>query len=303
MLWIRIALSLLFVAGLAAESAEPSWSPSEIGVSGEYRCGPGDRLAIEVFEVEDLSGEAVVSADGSIRMPLIGAVEARGRTPTEIEARLRDLYGGDLLRNPQIQVSVVDYGSQPISVLGAVNSPGIYQLRGARRLLDVLALAGGLSEQVGEAVTISSVGGSGGRTISVKRLLAERSPDLNVSIEPHDVIQVESASVVYVLGAVGRPGGFPLENQDRLSALQALSLAEGAKRTAALKRTRVIRRVGAERVEFGVDLARVLAGKSEDPTLEPHDILFVPGSGSKTALHRGAEAVVQMATGVVIWRR
>ena len=123
------------MAAIAATAAEHRWSPSfEAGVSGKYRCGPGDRLQVKVFEVEDLSGEVVIAADGSLRLPLIGAVEAGGLTPTEIEARLRGLYAEGLLRNPQIQVSVVEYGSQPVSVLGAVNSPGIYQLRGRRSL-------------------------------------------------------------------------------------------------------------------------------------------------------------------------
>ncbi len=297
----------LIAAGIAAAATGPvskrGAAASEAGVSGEYRCGPGDRLEIDVFEVEELSGEAVVAADGSIRLPLIGAVDAGGLTPSQLEVRLRALYGENLLRDPQIRVSVIEYSSQPVSVLGAVNSPGIYQLRGRRRLLDVLALAGGLSPQVGETITVSAAGGDPERSIAVKPLLAERTPELNVWVEPHDTVQVETASLVYVLGAVGRPGGFPLENQERLSALQALSLAEGAERTAALKRARVIRSLGDQRLELQINLKRVLAGKDEDPVLEPKDILFVPNSGAKSAWSRGAEAVIQMATGVVIWRR
>ncbi len=303
MQWTEFSLCAIFLA-TAATAADPGWSrTSEAGVSGEYRCGPGDRLRIDVFEVEDLSGEAMVAANGSIRMPLLGAVEAGGLTPSQIETRLTGLYAEGLLRDPQIQVSVLDYGSQPVSVIGAVHSPGIYQLRGRRRLLDVLALAGGFSERVGEVVTISSPGDGAERQVALKPLLAGRAPELNLWVEPHDAIQVEAASLVYVLGSVGRPGGFPIENQERLTALQALSLAEGADGAAALKRARLIRRANDHRIEIEVNLARVLAGKDEDPTLAPNDILFVPASGAKTALHRGAEAVVQMATGVVIWRR
>ena len=140
--------------------------------------------------------------------------------------------------------------------------------------------------------------------VSVRRLLTLRtSEEDNPWIEPHDSIRVSKAGVVYALGALRPPGGFPIKDQERMTVLRAVSLASGMERTAALQRARIIRTVHGEKTETPVELRGILSGKDPDPELLPNDILYVPDSRMKSALNRGAEAIVQMAVGVVVWRR
>ena len=120
MLWFLALCSLL-------QSQTPRSNP--IGVGGEYRVGPGDVLDIRVFEVEELSKPAVVSPRGTVSLPLIGEVSVEHMTTLEIEARLKQLYEINLLQDPQINVSVQEFRSQPVSVLGAVERPGSTSFR------------------------------------------------------------------------------------------------------------------------------------------------------------------------------
>ena len=301
----RTAVWLALAFAGYASAAEPN----SLGVRGEYRCGPGDRLSVTVFEVEELSGPVSVDADGFIRLPLIGAVLAGGLTTGQVEARLVELYGANLLQDPQIAVAVEEYGSQPVSVLGAVNQPGVLQLQGTRRLLDVIAMAGGLSEQAGERIVISRPGADDSPppleiAVPVKQMLeAVANSQYNPWIQPHDTIHAEAAGLVYVLGSVNRPGGFPIKDQEQITALQAMSLAEGSKPTASLQRARIIRGEGLNKIEIAVSVKDVLKGKFPDPILLPNDILYIPDSRIKSATSRGAEAIVQMAVGLVVWRR
>lgn len=286
--------------------------PAAIGVNGAYRCGPGDVLAISVFEVEELSGEATVSADGLIRMPLIGEVQAQGRTPVEIQRELTELYSRDLLRDPQISVHVAQYRSQPVSVLGAVAEPGVYQLQGKRKLIAVLAIAGGLSEDAGEEITITRPAAEGAEEgskeieirVNVKRMLAlTGNEEDNPYVEPHDVVRVVKAGIVYVMGAVERPGGFPIRDQERMTVLQAVSLASGLKEFAKPRETRIIREVDGVKREFHVPLKEIIRGRAADVVLQPKDVLYIPDNSGKRALSRGVETALQMVTGLVIWRR
>ena len=222
-----------------------------------------------------------------------------------------------------------------MSVLGAVRQPGVYQLQGRRRLLDVLAIAGGLSPEVGETITISRSGvqrpasdeldlpispppvqvmsppdtnGHPARTeemrVFVRNLLSGAPGEVNNPfIEPHDVIQVAKAGVVYVLGAVKQPGGFPIKDQEKVTVLRAISLAAGLEGHAAPQRSRIIRQLGAEEFEVPVAVRDILKGRARDIELETNDILFIPDSRAKNALSRAADAAIQMATGLVIWRR
>ena len=303
---IHRQMRLTILAALAAcmGFGQPVRSTLQPGGGEEYRLGPGDKLAIEVFEVAELSGPAVVDVAGAIRLPLVGEVKATGLTARELEDALEARYGDNLLENPQITVAVEDFRSQPVSIVGEVAEPGVYQLQGRRRLLEVLAMAGGLTEHVGETITITRASAGADRAISVKNLLTlEPGEDDNPWIEPHDVLRVSRAGVIYVIGAVRQPGGFPIKDQERMTVLRAVSLASGTERTAARQRVRLIRqRDGAEQ-DIPVNLSDVLKGKAEDATLEPNDILYVPNSAMKTTLNRTTEAVIQMATGLVIWRR
>jgi polysaccharide export outer membrane protein len=254
-------------------------------------------------------------------LPLLGEVVVETLTAPEIAARLEQLYGESLLRDPQISVAVKEYRSQPVSVFGAVERPGIYQLQGRRRLLEVLAMAGGLAKEAGREVRVSRQGksldsgassannASAGEeptqeiVVAVDGLLSGPSREQdNPWIEPFDTIRVSESGLVYVLGAVARPGGYPVE-QESMTVLRAISLAQGLDRRAAAQKARLIRQQAGGRQEIAVRIDDILSGAAPDAALEDNDILFVPDSRAKTALRRGAEAAIQLATGVIIWRR
>lgn len=302
---MRLAVLTLLCLGCA--HAQENHSNLQPGGGQEYRLGPGDTLSVEVFEVEELSGPATVDSAGRIRLPLVGEVAAAGRTARELEELIEGRFRSAYLHDPQITVSVEDFRSQPVSIVGEVAKPGVYQLQGKRRLLEVLALAGGLTEHVGETVAITRDAADGPErdlTVAVKSLLTggpgERD---NPWIEPHDSVRVSRAGIVYVIGAVRQPGGFPIKDQERMTVIRAVSLASGAEKTAARQRARIIRQKDGAEAEIPIRLADVLNGKAADTALEPNDIVYVPDSTAKSTLNRTTEAVMQMAVGLVIWRR
>ncbi len=273
-----------------------------IGVHGSYHCGPGDLLDIRFFEVDDLDTQALISAAGEISLPLVGAVAVAGLTTSEIEGRIEEVCRRNVIKEPQVTVSVAEFQSQPVTVIGAVREPGAYQLRGERRLLEVIAMAGGFDEEAGGRIKIQR-GVDDVVTISIGELLARPGRATNISIDAHDVVEVERSGVVYVVGAVEKAGGFPVRDQRPMTVLRALSLAQGLSQFSSPQNAVVIRDLGSERHELPVALKDILRGRREDVVLEMDDILWVPDSRAKSVMNRGVEAAIQMATGIVVWRR
>jgi polysaccharide export outer membrane protein len=217
-------------------------------------------------------------------------------------------------------VSIVEYRSQPVSVLGAVTNPGVVQLKGKKTLTEVIALAGGLRPDAGGEIRItrnfvgepreasapdSSAPAPMVSQINVADVVNGSAKAASILILPHDTVTVPRAELVYVAGDVRKPGGFPLPASGGITVLQSVALAEGLGTEAAGKHAKIFRSPGngEQKEEIPVDLSAILAGKAEDFQLKPRDILFVPNSASKHAGVRAAEAAIQAATGLAIWRR
>lgn len=266
--------------------------------------GCGDLVQMTVLDTPELSGTFRISNDGAAFLPLVGSIRLASLQVEEAQALIRKrMVEGGYLRDPEITLYIVEYATQGVSVVGEVKKPGIYPVFGAHHLLDYIALAEGVTPLGGTMVSITHRDpASLPRRV---RLTKNGTPDpeSNPEIFPGDTIFVEKAGVVYVVGDVGRPGGFPLNHEERLTLLQALALAEGVNRTAAEKSAKLIRNHEGERKEIPIDLKKVLAGKAPDPSLEDEDIVFVPASLGKSAARRGLEAAVQAAVGVTIYRR
>ena len=141
--------------------------------------------------------------------------------------------------------------------------------------------------------------------ISLKQLLESADPRANVPVYPGDLVKVSRAGVVYVVGEVHKPGGFLLKNNESISALQAIALAEGLMRTSSGNQARIIRNDSqtGRRTEIPLPLGKVLSGKTHDPVLQPNDIVFVPNSAARSALYRSAEAAVSIVSGLIVFRR
>jgi len=294
----------------------------------DYRIGANDLLAIKVFEAQELSQPVRVSAGGEITLPLIGVVAAGNLTPRELELILQELLRRNFIKDPHVSVQVTEMESHAVSVMGAVNKPGVVQIRGSRSLLEVLAMAGGLAPDAGSTVqvvrkpipnpkqtqTLMQVADisrpapkrdDGARAameadfleIDLKNLLESDDARHDVPIHPGDMVKVRPAGLVYVVGEVRKPGGFPLKSNERLTVLQALALGEGLT-PAAAKGDALIIRTGqdGQRTKIPVDLGRVLKAKAADIPLQEQDIVFVPGSTSKAFARGSADALFRMLT-------
>lgn len=307
--------------GQHAEQAPANGSAATCSstVHSTYVLGSEDELEISGPELEELAKPMRVDSDGSILVPLVGRVHVAGLTIQECEAELSKRLS-TYFREPQVAVRVRELRSQPVSVLGAVKAPGVYQVRGHKSLLEILSLAGGIREDAGYSIRITRQrewgciplpGASPDHTgefsvasVNLQAIMRAKNPQENIPILPHDVISVPKAQMVYVIGEVRRSGGFVLGEHESISVLQALALAEGLAGTANTRNARILR-VNSEadqRTEIAVDVKGILAGKKEDVPLQSNDILFIPGSAGKKAALRAIEAVVQTATGLAIWR-
>lgn len=289
------------MSSATTEPAAPAPSADQ-APSRALRISPGDLLEVNVYGVDELKREVRVSSGGEISLPLVGTVKVAGLASEEAErAVAAKLQEGLFVKNPQVSVFVKEYATQGASVMGEVTKPGIYPVYGVRRLFDLLSAAGGTTNKAGRLITITRRTDPG-HSISVS--LTDdpaRSLESNVDIFPGDTIIVSRAGIVYVVGDVGKPGGFVMENNERLSILQAIALAQGTNRTAALSAAKLIRRGPTGPQEYPIPLNKILSAKAPDEYLQPEDIVFVPNSATKTATRRGLEAVLQTVTGVIIY--
>ncbi|HUX09515.1 MAG TPA: polysaccharide biosynthesis/export family protein [Terriglobia bacterium] len=312
-------------AEVAGAARHPSVGSSR-GGDMEYVIAANDVLDVDVVDVAQFSRDYRVGADGTITLPLLSSpVTAEGLTLNQLSEVISNrLSTAELVSHPHVVVSVKSSQAHAVAISGAVQTPQIYPIFGPTTLLDVLSQAGGLAADAGSTAVITRSGSAAGASwlaqgsgpvadaegtirVDLKKLLATGGPALNVPIYPGDKITVQRAGVVYVVGAVRRPGGFTLSSgHDRMTVLQAVAMSEGLKSTALQGKAMIIRR-GQQfpdgREEIAVNLKHILAGQAPDPGLEASDILFVPDSTSRRALHRGAEAAIQIATGLVVWGR
>lgn len=292
-----------------------------------YALGPDDQVLITALDAEEVSTKAPIRIDsrGNINLPMVGRIRAAGLTPEqlerEIETRLKKY-----LQNPDVTVSLVEMRSQPISILGAVQTPGVHQLQGHKTLFEVISSAGGIRQDAGYQIKItrklewgrlplpSAQDDPSGRfsigSVSVKSVMDAENPAENIDVKPEDVISVPKGQLVYVIGAVRKSGGFVLGESESISALQLLSLAEGLDRFANTKESKIMRPIGsgsAERQEIPVNLRAMLDGKATDVKLQAQDILFIPTSGKKAAATRTIETALgigtSVTTGLIIYRR
>jgi polysaccharide export outer membrane protein len=262
----------------------------------------GDLILVTVDGVSDYKPEARVSEDGVVSLPLIGEVTIGGFTveqaQNEIAKRMSD---GNYFRDPHVSVFVKEYVSIGISVLGEVARPGVYPSLGVRRLYDVISAAGGFSARAGKTVTITH------RDLPQKPITITidadpaKSVSSNVEVQPGDTIMVSKAGLVYVVGDVGRAGGFIMDNNERITVLQVLAMAQGVNRSAAMGSARIIRRTPQGPSEVQVPLKQMMAAKANDMEMQPEDILFIPGSAAKNVVKRSMESVMQVATSLAIY--
>ena len=271
----RLVATTLAVALLAASHAAHAQAPP-----ADYLLGRSDVLSIAVYEQAELTGKFTIAADGTITFPLIGRVEAGGKTARAVEVEIRTRLADGYLRSPQVTVEILEFNSQRIFVVGAVSKPGPVAVTGALTLLEALAAAGGPTESAGSDLML--VRARAGAAAPTGPLLPTEGDDVtttrlslrdiengvireNVALRHGDTLIVPRAEAVFVLGQVNSPGEVPFQRGMTVS--RALALAGGLTQLGSEGRVRIVRTVNGEMKELKAKLSDVL---------EPGDTVKVP---------------------------
>lgn len=240
--------------------------------------GPGDLVQVHVADTQEMDISARVNDAGTIRLLYGGDVKIANLTPAEaakaVEAALQDRY----LKHPHATVTISDYATQKVSILGEVKAPGAYGIHAAKSVVEVLALAGGLTEAADRHIVIED-------HLTHQKTNYLVSNDANaafasaVEIHPGDTIVVPKAGIVYVLGDVGRPGGYTMTNNEaEITALQLVARAGGTNHSAVPSKARLMRKTATGYTDDAMELSRMQKGKAPDVKLQAGDIVYVPFS-------------------------
>jgi polysaccharide export outer membrane protein len=267
----------------------------------DYKIGPEDLLEISVFEEEKLNKTVRVSSQGNVSLPLMGVMRVKGLTSNEVEKEIRDLLAEKYLNDPHVSVFIKEYRNQRISVMGAVEKPGTFDVTGQKTILDILALAGGLKEDAGQLLFVirrPPVEDEAGKEkkdsddqmprtfiIDLDGLLVRGELAFNMPLLHGDVINIPLSGKIFVGGEVKSPGGFPLRGK-KLTISQAIALAGGLKGEAAGSEARIFRysEKGIGKEVILANIYDIQKGKAEDLYLRENDIVIVPKSATKMVL-------------------
>ncbi len=285
-----------------------------------YILGPGDQVSIWALGFEEIPDKPIrIDPSGDIDLPVIGQVRAAGKTVAQLRAELTDAMAAQV-KKPLVSITVTESAGQPVSILGAVNKPGVHQIRGVTTLVEALSLSEGLRPDAGSSihitrrqtqgplplphVAVDATGKYSVAKISVKDLMEAKIPAANITVQPFDVISIPRATMIYVTGQVRKSGGFLLTERDDISVLEAVSLAEGLGNTARPSKARILRKAdsGPNRTEIPVDLSKLMAGQLADIPMQAEDILFIPDNKPKSTALRAVETAINVGTGIAIWR-
>jgi len=265
--------------------------------------GPGDEVEVEVFDTPDLDQNSRVTDAGEFSLMLGGKVRLASLTPSEAARTIEEaLIKAHVMYYPRVLVTVTQYATQSVTVFGQVAKPGTYSIDTPRSVVDVLGLAGGLTDLADRHVTIE-------RHTSHRQIpyyVSNRASDFldqTVLVNPGDKILVPKAGIVYVLGDVTRPGGYPMTNNDgTLSVLQVVAAAGGTATSAAPGSSKLIRRTAVGGYQSDpLPLSAMQKGKKPDMQLQAGDIVYVPFSYLRNAA-LGITGIAAAATGAVIYR-
>ena len=296
--------------GQAKPQTQVMPDPSNLPVQ---RVGPDDLLGISVYDSPELTRTVRVSTDGTIRLPMVKEkIKVTGLLPVDLENEIsRVLKEEELMVDPVVTVSVVEYRSRPIKIVGSVKRPLTFQAVGPTNLLDAISRAEGLSDDAGPEILVSrQQPDADGRPvtltqrISVKTLMDATDSDLNLTLQGGEEIRIPEAGRIFVLGNVKKPGSFPVKDSTETSVFRIMALAEGLLPFSG-KIAYIYRREGATggKNEIPIDLDKIMQRKSPDVSLLANDILYVPDRTGRrqmmTALERTVPLGAAIASGLI----
>ncbi len=311
---VALAIALGLGAGTAHAQtpnavAVPAQTPNAVAVPATAAAdsvdqkvviGAGDLLAITVYDAPELAQEVRVSGDGTVHLTILGDLHAAGLQPDGLAAAMEvQLHDRNLILAPHVSVAIKEFTTQGVTVEGEVKKPGLFPIYSERSLVDVIALADGLTPNADTRVTVRRH--SNGAVENV--VLRQNDPDLtqrSVRVYPGDVVIVPRAGLAYVLGDVTRPGGYIMHDDGKMSVIQAISEAQGTTRMASVKHVVLLRKStsGMQRSELRLD--EIMRGKQPDVALENGDVVFVPTSGLKN-FEQNTQGIVSSVSGAAIY--
>jgi polysaccharide export outer membrane protein len=312
---VSTALLLATCFSASAQSGSSSQGFQNGSTQPSQPLGPDDLVQVQVLNFPEFSRAVRVSADGSVTLPLVRKpLSIRGKLPVEVEALIRDtLRSEDLVVNPTVSVTVVEYASRPVSVIGSVRTPLIFQAVGRVTLSDAIIRAGGFTPDAGPELLLTRQAPDLApdqirptRHILIRTLLQSDSNEANVLLTGHEEIRVPPAGKLYVLGDVKAPGQYPVTDQTDTTVLKVLSLSGGLGSSPA-KEAWVIRRdeVTGTKHQIPIDLHAILARQVADYPLIPDDILFIPDNRKRketlAILDRIVTFGAAIGTGLIIY--
>ena len=318
----QIAPVFLFLGMLYAQDVAPSADVHEAAAAASnkspevdknydlpiQRVGPDDLLSVSVADCPELTRNFRVAGDGTLRLPLLKErLSVKDKLPGEIENQVAAaLVNEQLLVRPVVSVSVVEYRSLPVSVLGAVRHPTTFQAAGEVTLLDALTRADGLVPEAGPEILVSRAG-EPVQHIPVRGLIDLADPTLNVRLRGGEEVRVPEAGRIYVIGNVKKTGAFPMTDGSDTTVLKMVAMTEGLLPYTNKEAFIYRRNAGkTDRSEIEVQLTRIMEHKAPDVHLQPNDILYIPDSRGKRLTAETIRTVtgfgVQTATGILVWK-
>jgi polysaccharide export outer membrane protein len=315
---MRIAILLIILLSLASLVSFPkAWAQDRLP-SAEIEAGAnlparpleaGDLAAVAVYGAPELSRTVRVSADGAIHLPMLERrIDVAGRMPAEVEDRIAAaLVAEQILKAPAVTVTIAEYHSRPISVVGAVRQPLTFPAYGKTTLLEALARAQGLNADAGTEILVTfphtppTV-----ERVSLKGLIDGADPALNLTLDGGEEVRVPRMGRVFVVGNVQKPGGFPAVDGAEMTVLKALALAGGLA-PFSKKQAYIYRRVDSAPspastetlppTEIKVELRKLMDRKSPDVALGPNDILYVPDNRTARTSAKVIETAIAFVAG------
>jgi polysaccharide export outer membrane protein len=315
---MRWILPLILMGSLVLAQKAPSLM-EEVGHDNlpAQRLGVDDLISVSVYDAQELTRSVRVEQDGDIWLPLLQeGIKAAGLFPRDLETSIAEaLRAGQILVDPIVKVTVAEYHSRPIAVMGAVKKPLTFQAVGAVTLLDALAKAEGLSADAGTEVIVSrpsaSPNGEGGdktallERISLIRLLRDADPTVNSMLHGGEEIRVPEAGKIFVVGNVRKPGAFPVRDAADHSVLKLVALSEGLMPYASNEAYIYRRNDSGGKQEIVIPLARIMGRKEPDIPLQVDDVLYIPDNKTRrnaaSIIDRIASFGTSTASGVLIW--
>lgn len=311
---LRAMLASFFLMALVWGQRQPQ--PGTLADSTSLpvqKIGPDDLLGLTVFDSTELTRNVRVSQDGSIRLPLLrNRIQVAGLWPAEVESAIADaLKKEQVMVDPVVTVSVAEYRSRPIKVVGAVKHPVTFQAFGELTLLDAISRAEGLADDAGPEILISKVQpGVDGKPatlvqrIPVKALIDAADPELNLKLEGGEEIRVPDAGKVYVVGNIKKPGAFSIKESSETSVMRLLALSEGLLPYTGKQAFIYRKEASGGKNEIPIDLERIIQRKSPDVTLVANDVLYIPDRSGRRNVMTVLEKSLPMGaavTSALIW--